>query len=637
MYGENNSLSHYGIKNMKWGIRNYQNKDGSLTTLGRIRYRSPRGQMIKKSVDLYENFPKRRPGESDKAFQKRYGKHDSKWASSYYSLTPTEQLAADNEGRRRRLSKQRRMAMKYAIAGVASGAAAGAVAGPAAGIAVGSAVVVGAANTADRQNSIQAYIQNRRNYKKTKKEIGRQVRESLDHDDLCHYGIKGQKRGVRRYQNTDGSLTPAGKQHYGIGVLQLLGSRKDNVPAQGESSKPNLKIGLAAGSKRITATMNSTGRMNSEGRLTKWRDRRRALSYAKGARERSGALKAYDKTGNASGKEAAESRMSIAGRDLSGAAKAAGISRLQNRTAIGKATKAALYTAAGVGASLALANPAPLALGAASIKNLIQANRARKKSKMAKDYAKEHYDDDSDYLPENIVDVENRYYRYHPNRRHAKHADLAHFGIKNMKWGQRRYQNMDGSLTPAGKIRYGSPKSRQIREYGQMKVASNTYNKMRGGIGRSDAQVIANAGAYRHNAKVLGQGLTAAEKAAGYTHANRQLKAATAAGAGIAALGGLMGNTVPAALATGSVTTAAAVMAAPAAMLGLGGYMIREHIRARRAGKLYGSYARENYLSKNPNLPGALENYDQYSPKVQRQIYRDYKRDHKNINRKYNR
>lgn len=31
---------------------------------------------------------------------------------------------------------------------------------------------------------------------------------------------------------------------------------------------------------------------------------------------------------------------------------------------------------------------------------------------------------------------------------------LAHWGIKGMKWGVRRYQNQDGSLTPAGKKRY---------------------------------------------------------------------------------------------------------------------------------------------------------------------------------------
>lgn len=33
--------------------------------------------------------------------------------------------------------------------------------------------------------------------------------------------------------------------------------------------------------------------------------------------------------------------------------------------------------------------------------------------------------------------------------------DLYHWGIKGMRWGVRRYQNKDGSLTPAGKKRYG--------------------------------------------------------------------------------------------------------------------------------------------------------------------------------------
>lgn len=33
---------------------------------------------------------------------------------------------------------------------------------------------------------------------------------------------------------------------------------------------------------------------------------------------------------------------------------------------------------------------------------------------------------------------------------------IYHHGIKGMKWGVRRYQNEDGSLTPAGKKRYSS-------------------------------------------------------------------------------------------------------------------------------------------------------------------------------------
>ena len=34
--------------------------------------------------------------------------------------------------------------------------------------------------------------------------------------------------------------------------------------------------------------------------------------------------------------------------------------------------------------------------------------------------------------------------------------ELVHYGIKGQKWGRRRYQNADGSLTAAGKQRYGS-------------------------------------------------------------------------------------------------------------------------------------------------------------------------------------
>lgn len=35
-------------------------------------------------------------------------------------------------------------------------------------------------------------------------------------DYLAHHGIKGQRWGIRRFQNQDGSFTPAGRRRYGV-------------------------------------------------------------------------------------------------------------------------------------------------------------------------------------------------------------------------------------------------------------------------------------------------------------------------------------------------------------------------------------------------------------------------------------
>lgn len=60
-------------------------------------------------------------------------------------------------------------------------------------------------------------------------------------------------------------------------------------------------------------------------------------------------------------------------------------------------------------------------------------------------------------------------------------SELQHYGIQGMKWGVRRYQNEDGTLTSAGKARYkDDEKSKTVdelkKEYGKLEDQM-TYGK----------------------------------------------------------------------------------------------------------------------------------------------------------------
>lgn len=48
------------------------------------------------------------------------------------------------------------------------------------------------------------------------------------YNSLTHWGVKGQKWGVRRYQNKDGTLTPAGKKRYDRDIAENNAKKKDN-------------------------------------------------------------------------------------------------------------------------------------------------------------------------------------------------------------------------------------------------------------------------------------------------------------------------------------------------------------------------------------------------------------------------
>ena len=55
-----NELYHYGVKGMKWGVRKYQNSDGTLTDIGKNRIsKEYRKYLNKAHKDLNKGYPKR--------------------------------------------------------------------------------------------------------------------------------------------------------------------------------------------------------------------------------------------------------------------------------------------------------------------------------------------------------------------------------------------------------------------------------------------------------------------------------------------------------------------------------------------------------------------------------------------------
>ena len=68
-YYEEDSLTHYGIKGMKWGVRRFQNKDGTLTNAGKNRY----SEDVEKAKAKYEARKKETRKARDRYNRKTYG------------------------------------------------------------------------------------------------------------------------------------------------------------------------------------------------------------------------------------------------------------------------------------------------------------------------------------------------------------------------------------------------------------------------------------------------------------------------------------------------------------------------------------------------------------------------------------
>ena len=78
-------LYHYGVKGMRWGVRRYQNKDGSLTLKGQRRYGETNNRTLKSGTEV-QNISRRQLDSSNKKSNRIYGSYTDSDKTEYIDM-----------------------------------------------------------------------------------------------------------------------------------------------------------------------------------------------------------------------------------------------------------------------------------------------------------------------------------------------------------------------------------------------------------------------------------------------------------------------------------------------------------------------------------------------------------------------
>lgn len=478
-----NFLAHHGILGQKWGVRRFQNPDGSLTEEGKNRYNEDSQKLADMATsnaeleDLTRKYVLRNAlDDAHKNNTKIVMPKDDKklWEDAYQLFRNLKgKYAEDNISTEIRTLDD---GTDYIVSSIYDKKLGG---------------TVEYYEPLLYDSNGKKYDEKNRLYNTTKSHN----LPLIHSDELMHHGIKGQKWGLRRYQNDDGTLTEAGRLRYGgkTHVDELDEDELNDLHAAREyQHKKKLAIGIGIGvgaAAAITAGATWLARRSQQRTdILNQQNRKNDRNVAK-------LIDVLDSKSSASSTNKG-TVIDAVFKDV-------------------KKTDYHMHQPDRVKPNL-FSLPAPKPTKPKPSYNHRNVGAGVFDNDKIK-YSKYEYFKDNRGVPHKILKSE---LRASP-RIHINHFDssdylifreaylssfdtLAHHGIKGQKWGVRRYQDQNGSLTSEGKERYRTNQGTK-----EIIDNSDTYSKLVGSHKREYVNYGKTSGAKRGFLIGLGTGAAA--------------------------------------------------------------------------------------------------------------------------------